>query len=46
MPEHLSGLVEAIGKGLAGNEVMAGDRERLRRSVRVGPGCVGGKSAS
>ena len=46
MPEHLSGLVEEIGKGLAGNEVMAGDRQRLRRAVRVGPGCVREKCGS
>ncbi len=37
--EHFSGLVEAVRKGLEGNEVVALDRERLKKAERVGPGC-------
>ncbi len=40
MKEHLSDLVEAVRKALEGNEVVALDRERLKRAERVGPGCV------
>jgi len=40
MKEHFSELVEAVRKGLEGNEVVALDRERLKRVERVGPGCV------
>lgn len=40
MKEHLSNLVEAVRKALEGNEVVALDRERLRKAERVGPGCV------
>jgi ArsR family transcriptional regulator len=40
MAEHLLELVDAVRKGLEGNEVTAGDRERLTVAVRVGPGCV------
>jgi len=32
----LAGLLEDF---FAGNEVLAADRERLRHSVRIGPGC-------
>jgi ArsR family transcriptional regulator len=41
--EHFYDLVEAVRKGLEGNEVVARDRKRLKtvRTVRrVGPGCV------
>jgi len=40
MKEHFSDLVEAVRKGLEGNEIVALDRERLRKAERVGPGCV------
>jgi len=40
MREHFSDLVEAVRKALEGNEVVARDRERLKRAGRVGPGCV------
>lgn len=33
-------LVEVIAKSMAGNEVIARDRERLSQAERVGPGCV------
>ena len=44
MREHFSGLVEAVRKGLEGNDVVVLDRDRLRRAERVGPGCVRQKS--
>jgi len=37
--EHFSDMVEAVGKGLEGNEAVALDRERLKKAERVGPGC-------
>jgi len=40
MKEHFANLVEAVRKGLEGNEVVARDRERLNKAERVGPGCV------
>jgi ArsR family transcriptional regulator len=40
MKEYFSDLVEAVRKGLEGNEVVVLDRERLRKAERVGPGCV------
>jgi ArsR family transcriptional regulator len=42
MKEYFSALVEAVRKGLQGNEVVARDRERLRKAGRIGPGCVRG----
>ena len=39
MKEYVSGLVEAVRKALEGNEMVALDRERLRRAERIGPGC-------
>ena len=39
MKEHLANLVEAVRKGLEGNEVLALDREHLKEAERVGPGC-------
>ena len=33
-------LIEAVRKGLEGNEAVAVDRERLQKAERVGPGCV------
>jgi len=35
-----SALLNAVRKALKGNKVMDGDRERLRKAERVGPGCV------
>ena len=40
MEEYFSDLVRAVGKALAGNEVVALDRERLNKAERVGPGCA------
>src|SRR3972149_4204745 len=40
MKQDRCDLVEAVRKGLEGNEVVTLDRERLRRAKRVGPGCV------
>jgi ArsR family transcriptional regulator len=40
MKEYFSALVEAVRKGLESNEVVALDRERLRKAERVGPGCA------
>jgi ArsR family transcriptional regulator len=40
MKEHFSDAVEAVRKGLEGNEEIILDRERLRKAERVGPGCV------
>ena len=37
--EYLSDLVKAVSKGLEDNEVVALDRERLKKAERVGPGC-------
>ena len=40
MKDHFADLIEAVRKGLEGNEVVAQDRERLKQARRVGPGCV------
>jgi ArsR family transcriptional regulator len=40
MKEYFSDLLEVVRKGLEGNEIIALDRERLKKAVRVGPGCV------
>ena len=40
MREHMAVLVEAVGKGLEGNDVVALDRERLKKAKRVGIGCT------
>jgi len=37
---YYADLVEAVRKGLKGNELVAQDRERLKKAKRVGPGCV------
>jgi ArsR family transcriptional regulator len=42
MAEFLPPLLEAVARGLEANEEAAGDRERLRRAERVGPGCCSG----
>ena len=38
--DYHSALLEAVRKALKGNKVLEGDRERLRKAERVGPGCV------
>ena len=38
--DYSPNLVEAVRKGLDGNESVARDRERLKGAERVGPGCV------
>ena len=38
--EHFADLVNAVRKALEDNEVVALDRERLKKAERVGPGCV------
>ena len=40
MKEYYFSLVDAVKKGLEGNEAVALDRERLKEARRVGPGCV------
>ncbi len=37
---YYADLVEAVRKGLEGNELVTLDRERLRVAKRVGAGCV------
>ena len=36
---HYTDLVEAVRKGLKGQELVTLDRERLKVAKRVGPGC-------
>jgi len=38
--DYYSDLLDAVRKVLEGNKVIGGDRERLRKAERVGPGCV------
>jgi ArsR family transcriptional regulator len=38
--DFLPALLEAVTKGLEGNEVAAKDRARLNKAERVGPGCA------
>jgi len=40
MKAHYANLVEAVSEGLEGNELVAQDRNRLKKAKRVGPGCV------
>lgn len=40
MGENLKGILEAARGGFAGNQQMEVDRERLKTTIRVGPGCV------
>ena len=40
MKPYYADLVEAVRKGLEGNELVAQDRKRLKVAKRVGPGCV------
>jgi len=37
---YYTDLVEAVRKGLEGNELVTQDRERLKKAKRVGPGGV------
>ena len=39
MKEYLANLVDAVRKGLEGNQVISLDRERLKKAERVGPRC-------
>ena len=39
MKPYYADLVEAVRKGLKGNELVAQDRARLKKARRVGPGC-------
>jgi len=38
--EYLTDLVQVVDKALEGNKTLEQDRERLRKAVRVGPGCA------
>ena len=38
--DYHAALLEAVKKALKDNKVTDGDRERLRKAKRVGPGCV------
>jgi len=40
MKPYYADLVEAVRKGIEGNELVTQDRERLKKAKRVGPGCV------
>ncbi len=40
MKPYYADLVEAVRKGLKGNDLVAQDIERLKVAQRVGPGCV------
>jgi ArsR family transcriptional regulator len=40
MRPYYAHLVEAVKKGLEGNDVVTQDRARLKKAERVGPGCV------
>ena len=40
MGENLKGILEAAETGFSGNKQMEVDRERLKTTVRVGPGCA------
>ena len=40
MREYFPHLVEAVRKALEGNEMVASDRERLKKAQRIGPGCA------
>jgi ArsR family transcriptional regulator len=40
MEAHFPLLLEAVKRSLQSNEVAAYDRQRLKKSQRIGPGCV------
>ena len=39
MKPYYAHLVEAVKKGLEGNDVVTQDKARLKKAKRVGPGC-------
>jgi ArsR family transcriptional regulator len=43
LKEHYVNLVEAVRKGLEGNEIAMLDRQRLQQAKRIGPGCLARK---
>ncbi len=40
MKEYFPDLINAVRKALEGNEVVAMDREHLKKAERIGPGCA------
>jgi ArsR family transcriptional regulator len=40
MNEFVADLVQAVAKAMEGNKVLEQDRERLKKAIRVGPGCA------
>jgi ArsR family transcriptional regulator len=40
MGENLKSILEAARSGFTGNQQMEADRERLKTTVRIGPGCA------
>lgn len=40
MKGYIGDLTRAVSKALTGNQIATGDRERLAKAKRVGPGCV------
>ncbi|UCC16559.1 MAG: winged helix-turn-helix transcriptional regulator, partial [Dehalococcoidales bacterium] len=40
MGDHLLGILEAARRGFTENKQMVADRERLKTTVRMGPGCA------
>ncbi len=40
MPSYLSELVKVVSQSFKGNELLAQDKERLKKAERVGPGCL------
>ena len=40
MPDYFLDLINAAEKTLAGNNILARDKERLLKAERVGPACV------
>jgi len=40
LSDYYAELVDAVGKGLAGNPIAAGDRERLKSAERIAPNCI------
>lgn len=46
LEEYLSLMVDAVVRGLAGNQVVASDREHLRAAQRLGPQCCAPSNAA
>ena len=40
MKPYYADLVQAVRKGLKGNELVSQDRARLKKAKRIGPGCA------